>query len=333
MTSPSSLERIRTSIDRANGFLRRQLHAGHYSLDCHGEEGEERFSHNKGHLFVSYFLADALKGTLDEIDRTILLTRILSEERSGHWGFSPGDLSFSAEQETFIVDADDTCYVLRTLRGLGAYRLPDSLGSYWLDLAEGRGAFVTFRAKGVLANEARVAVEPSFAGNLAVHPEVVLNVFSMLRGTNLERLICWPVVEGFQHAEGWWHSYFYPGPFFGTVLAAEFLHGEPYYIPHLARTKEYLRASQRESGAWGKGDDPYATALALRALSLLDPAAEEIGRGAAFLLGEQSASGGWSSDAVIWRFVGASNEEWLAQDRQGTLVTSLVVTALRRLLV
>ncbi len=245
--STSRTTRIEQAIDRAWSFLRACLREGRYCLDCFGEDGSHRFSHDKGHLFVAYFLADALAGQLDEIDRTILLTRILSEERSGHWGFSPGDLWFSEEQGSFIVDADDTAYVLRTLRGLGAYRMPDSLLSYWRDPP---GGFVTFEARGSLANEASVAVEPSFAGNLGIHPEVTLNVYSMLRGTNLERHIHWPIVEGFQHADGWWHSYFYPGEYFGTVLAVEFLRKDEYYRPHLERTKAYLLRSQHDDGSW-----------------------------------------------------------------------------------
>jgi hypothetical protein len=318
------------SIARGQVYLRELLRAGRYSLDCHGPDGSERFSNNKGHLFVAYFLADALAGTLDEIDRTILLTRILSEERAGHWGFSPGDLSFSPEQASFLVDADDTAYVFRTLRGLGAYRLPDSLINYWTDPP---GGFFTFLAKGNLINQPRVATEPSFENNLAIHPEVTLNVFTMLRGTNHEKYIHWPIIESFQHVEGWWHSFFYPGVYFGTVLAVEFLRAEPFYRPHLLKTKEYLLGMQNPDGSWGDdGEREYSTALALRALATLDLQSDAVKRGASFLLGRQSSIGGWSSSAVVWKFVGASQEEWLARDKHGPLVTALCVTALKRCL-
>jgi squalene cyclase len=328
--STSRIGPIEQAIDRASLFLRSSLREGRYCLDCFGEDGSQRFSHNKGHLFVAYFLADAMTDRLDEIDRTILLTRILSEERSGHWGFSPGDLYFAEEQGSFIVDADDTAYVLRTLRGLGAYRMPDSLLSYQRDPT---GGFVTFEAKGSFVNDVRVAVEPSFANNLAIHPEVTLNVYSMLRGTNLERHIYWPIIEGFQHPDGWWYSYFYPGEYFGTVLAVEFLKSDEHYRPHLQRTKEFLHQSQNGDGSWGTNGDPYATGLALRGLAALESGSDSIERGVKFLLNLQQDAGGWESNAIIWRFVGASNEEWLATDRHGTLVTSIVSTALRRCLV
>jgi hypothetical protein len=318
---------IESSIELSQRFLKSALRAGRYALACQGADGAERFSHNKGHLFVAYFLADAMAGAMDEIDRTILLTRILSEERTGHWGFSPGDLFYTPEQETFIVDADDTAYVLRTLRGLGAYRLPDSLLTYRCDQT---GGFVTFRARGGLQNLAEIQTAPSFAGNFGVHPEVTLNVYSMLRGTNHETQIHWPIVQQLQHPEGWWYSYFYPGPFFGTVLACEFLRTDEFYRPHLARTVEFLARSQRPSGAWGETDDPYATSLAVRALAAVDRDLPAVERGLRFLLSQQSADGHWQSSSVIWHFVGASGEEWLARDRDGALVTSAATIALRR---
>jgi hypothetical protein len=74
------------AIAKTASFLREALRSGSYGLSCVGSDGAPRFSDNKGHVFVSAFIAEAMTGLLDEIDRTIVLIRILSEENGGLWG-------------------------------------------------------------------------------------------------------------------------------------------------------------------------------------------------------------------------------------------------------
>jgi hypothetical protein len=77
------------AIAKAAAFLRERLRSGAYGLACVGSDGAPRFSDNKGHVFVASFIAEAMNGVFDEIGRTIVLVRILSEEDNGLWGFSP----------------------------------------------------------------------------------------------------------------------------------------------------------------------------------------------------------------------------------------------------
>src|SRR5947209_9522936 len=78
---------IDAAIGKAAAFLRDRLRSGAYGLAWVGSDGAPRFSDNKGHVFVASFIAEAMTGLFDEIDRTIVLVRILSEEDQGLWGF------------------------------------------------------------------------------------------------------------------------------------------------------------------------------------------------------------------------------------------------------
>ena len=113
-------DRVQAAIAKAAGFLRERLRSGAYGLACVGSDGTPRFSDNKGHVFVASFIAEAMTGLLDEIDRTLILVRILSEENEGLWGFSPPGPYHREEFRVFHVDSDDTAYVIRTLRRLGS---------------------------------------------------------------------------------------------------------------------------------------------------------------------------------------------------------------------
>jgi hypothetical protein len=56
-----------------------------------------------------------MSGLLDEIDRTLILVRILSEENEGMWGFSPPGPYHRDEFRVFHVDSDDTAYAMKLL--------------------------------------------------------------------------------------------------------------------------------------------------------------------------------------------------------------------------
>jgi hypothetical protein len=88
MTAPAggSAAGLDAAVAKAATFLRERLRSGAYGLACVGSDGTPRFSDNKGHVFVASFIAEAMTGLLDEIDRTIVLVRILSEENDGQWG-------------------------------------------------------------------------------------------------------------------------------------------------------------------------------------------------------------------------------------------------------
>jgi hypothetical protein len=138
-------EMLDAAVSKAAAFLRNRLRSGSYGLACVGSDGAPRFSDNKGHVFVASFIAEAMTGLLDEIDRTIILVRTLSEENEGVWGFSPPGPYHSDKHRVFHVDSDDTAYVIRTLRRLGVNRPPNCLVRFY---RESEQLFVTFDVPG-----------------------------------------------------------------------------------------------------------------------------------------------------------------------------------------
>jgi hypothetical protein len=311
------------AIAKAAGFVRRRLRAGAYGLACIGGDGAPRFSDNKGHVFVASFIAEAMTGLLDEIDRTIILARILSEENEGRWGFSPPGPHHDARFRVFHVDSDDTAYVIRTLRGLGVNRPPDRLMSFYREAGR---LFVTFDAPGA----AMLATEASPDHNLLAHVEVNANVFLALRGTHLERFIDRDMLREAQDEDGFWRSYFYPSPLFGTLLALDLLDGDRASAAATARARSAIAGSQNEDGSWGTDGDPHETALAVAALSGHEAHAAAMRRGVGHLLATIKEDGSWSSPASIWEFQAQRSDVWRARDTHGTYVTARCMTALRR---
>lgn len=317
---------LRAAVDRGTSFLRAQLHAGRYAMSVRGSDETSRFSHQKGHVFVGFFVAEALQGRLTEIERTILLVRILSEERAGTWGFSPADLYVTPAHESFLVDADDSAYVLRTLRMLGAFRPPIGLLEF---IRTPPGGFVTFVGKGGLDNRLEFATEPSFENNLALHPEVNFNAFLMLKQTSWERHINFDVIEPWQRVDGSWPAYFYPSPYFACPMAVEFLTSMEYYQPHVERTLAFIAQAQNADGSWGASGNPYETALALKTLAAGGRFGAEYRRGVDYLLSTQGSDESWRTSGVIWEYHDRGSDVWRAFDEDRTLTTALVVTALR----
>jgi hypothetical protein len=311
------------AIAKAAGFLRRRLRAGAYGLACVGGDGAARFSDNKGHVFVAAFVAEAMTGLLDEIDRTIILTRILSEENEGRWGFSPPGPHHDERFRVFHVDSDDTAYVIRTLRGLGVNRPPDRLMSFY---REAERLFVTFDAPG----PAMLATEASPDHNLLAHIEVNANVFLALRGSHLERFIDRDMLRAAQDGSGFWQSYFYPSPLFGTLLALDLLDGDRASAAATARARSAIAGSQKEDGSWGADGDSHETALAVAALAGHEAHAAATRRGVGHLLAAMAEDGSWSSRACIWEFQAGSSDVWRARDTHRTYVTARCMTALRR---
>lgn len=314
-------------IDRAVSFVKRQLIAGNYSLSVSGSDGTTRFSDQKGHVFVGFYITEALVGLLNEIERTILLVRIITEERDGKWGFSPGALWVSPEHESFVVDADDSAYVLRTLRLLGVFRSPEHLMHFF---REPTRAFVTFAAKGVLSNKEGLTDQPSFANNMACHPEVNANVFLMLKGTPFESAINFDIIAEQQNEDGSWKSYFYPGRYFSNPLFLSFLSSIDWYRPHIEKTIAFLQSHQNSDGSWGEPGNNYETALALKGLAAAGRFDESYRRGVEFLIARVDSGGGWSDQSlVLWEYHDQNNDVWQAFDHHGTLVTSMALTAIR----
>ena len=311
------------AIAKAVGFLRQGLRSGAYGLACVGSDGAPRFSDNKGHLFVAAFIAEAMTGLLDEIDRTIVLVRILSEEIDGLWGFSPPGPRHMDRFRVFHVDSDDTAYVIRTLRRLGVNRPPERLVQFYRQREK---MFVTFDAPGPTALTTQVTP----ANNLLAHPEVNANVFLALRGTHLDHLINDDLLLRAQDEGGFWRSYFYPSPLFATLLALDVLRGNPGFAAAAGRARAFIAGTQNRDGSWGSGGDPYETSLAVAALAA-DPAhSEAMRQGVAYLISSMAADGSWASPAAIWEFHAGEGDVWRAHDVHGTFVSARCTIALRR---
>lgn len=314
---------LEDAISRAAAFLRQRLRSGAYGLACVGDDGTPRFSDNKGHVFVAAFVAEAMSGLLDEIDRTIVLVRILSEENEGLWGFSPPGPYHSDQFRVFHVDSDDTAYVIRTLRRLGVNRTPQCLVRFY---RESEGLFVTFDAPGPTS----LTTERSPRHNLLAHPEVNANVFLALKGTHLERLINYHMLREAQHESGFWPSYFYPSPLFATLLALDALHGNPAFTAAVNRALSCILASQNSDGSWGAASDPYETALAVAALAGHQAYAAASRRGVEHLLSTMAEDGSWTSRACVWEFHADENDVWRAYDTHRAFVSARCMAALRR---
>ena len=314
---------VEAAITKATTFLRTCLRSGAYGLACVGTDGTPRFSDNKGHVFVASFIAEAMSGRFDEIDRTVVLVRILSEEYDGVWGFSPPGPYDLEQFRVFYVDADDTAYVLRTLRRLGVNRRPECLLRFY---REHERLFTTFDAPGATA----LVTEHSPSHNLLAHPEVNANVFLALQGTHLERYINYDMLRDAQDPRGFWPSYFYPSPLFGTLLALDLVDGNPTFADEASRARSFIAEAQNRDGSWGTDADPHETALAVASLAGSEFHSSAMRRGVEHLLGTMNSDGAWSSPACVWEFPADEADTWRAYDRYGAYVTARCTTALRR---
>jgi hypothetical protein len=311
------------AIHRSVRFLRASLHTGNYGLACIGDDGEPRFSDNKGHVFVNAFITEALAGLLEEIDRSIVLVRILSEEVDGQWGFSPAGPYHGADTLIYHVDADDTAYVIRTLRRLGVNRPPSSLLTY---RREPDGLFATFNSPGQVS----MTADPSPANNLLAHPEVNANIMLALRGTHLERYANYDILRRTQDSGGGWPSYFYPSPFYATLLALDALAGNASFSESIARGLAFIADSQNADGSWGDNGDAHETALAVAALACHQNYRSHSKRGSNYLIATAAPDGSWTTSAPIWEFHFAKDDIWRAYDLHRAYVTARCVVALRR---
>ncbi|MEO2045400.1 MAG: hypothetical protein ABGX16_02370, partial [Pirellulales bacterium] len=140
------------AVARGTRFLREQVRSGDYSLSCYGSDGNPRITHNQGHLFSAFFIAEAIAEDLDEVERTVLLVRHFSQRLNGLWGYgSRAYYRGGWEHRKHLVDADGSAFAMRTLRKLGVYLSVRKLMRFyrlrglwfWLGLAN-RSGFSTF---------------------------------------------------------------------------------------------------------------------------------------------------------------------------------------------
>ena len=330
--------------DRAVKFLKTQLSDGNFGLTCKGSDGQPRFSHQKGHVFSGYFIARALGHDISETDRALLVSRIMSEEYKGLWGYSPPAPYVSRTHAKFVVDADDTSFAIRTCRQLGLHKSSDRLivfhrngWSRWLGKfglsrllpkSVARGGFRTFASR----TRASLVFDTTRLNNLQLHSEVNLNVFLALQGTDLENAIDDRLICETQHEDGYWHSYFYPSRYYATWLALELIRDQPAFNALRIRAHKFLLSSQGKDGTWGDRGDPYETALACCALAACDETGASITEAVLFFLKSQLDDGSWATGRKIWEFLQTEDDVWQAFDSNRVITTSLVLCALRQVM-
>ncbi len=263
-------------------------------------------------------------GLLDEIDRTIILVRILSEEYGGHWGYSPPGLRHRSESLVFHVDSDDTAYVIRTLQRLGVNRPPDCLMAFY---REPERLFATFNAE---ASRPVLTTTASPSHNFDAHPDVNANVFLALRDTHLDHLINYDMLRDAQDKRGYWRSYFYPSLLFTTLLVVDLLRRDVRFADETTRAIAFVRDSQNDDGSWGDPSDPYETALAVSTLAASPECASATQRGVQYLISAMADDGSWASPACIWEFHADADNVLMAYDAHRAYVTARCTTALRR---
>lgn len=321
-----------SAIDRGTAFIKQQLHDGRYGLACCGSDGTARFSDAKGHLFSAFFIARALGSEITEVERSVLLVRIMTEEMNGHWGYSPRGYYKGDDDNPFFVDADDTAFALRTYRQLGVYQSPEPLLAFlrnkpWFrrNAVHSRTGFVTFAAK----KHPTLAVERRNENNLEMHPEVNANVFNLFVDTDYDNLINWSLVSQAQSSEGFWYSFFYPSKFYGTMMFLELLKQFDVLAEETQRGLRFLEQSQNGDGSWGEVGNAYETALALNSLAFHESIDDRFLQGLTFIANRQNADGSWDHDGTIWEFHDVGNDVWRARDANRVVTTSLCVSALR----
>jgi hypothetical protein len=310
------------AIAKSASFLRDRLRAGTYGLSCIGSDGIPQFSNDKGHVFVAWFVTEAMTGLFDEIDRTIVLVRILSEEDDGRWGYSPPGLYHRDESRVFHVDSDDTAYAIRALQRLGVNREPRGLLPFY---REPERLFATFDAPGPTS----LVAQPSPRNNLLAHLDVNANIFLALKPTHFQHMIDYEMLRATQDPRGYWPSYFYPTKMFATLLALGLLNDQPQFGDVVQKALAYIVASKHADGSWGDDGDTYETALAVTALAGRPEHSSAMQRGVEHLLRAMAPDGSWKSDANVWAFSAEEGNIWRAYDVHRAYVTARCLTALR----
>lgn len=320
------------AIQNAIAFLRKKINSGRYGLACLGLNGQPKFSNDKGHLFSIFHLVNALGEEMNEIERTIFLTRIISEKYEDQWGYSPRGYYKQEGENPFFVDADDTSFALRTLRSLNIYHSNDILLEYLSSFQHNNkslSAFTTFKFK---QPGRQLVNKTSFDNNAHIHAEVNANVYHVLLDSHNDKLINFELVKLAQKEDGSWSSYFYPNPYYSTWQFMSLL-TKMNQTNNLCFSSglSFLANSQAPDGSWGTIPDAYYSALALKTLALSSSYSSEKEKALDFLLSYQKADGAWNTHEKIWTFHDADDDIWQAYDSNNVICTAMCIDALKSL--
>jgi hypothetical protein len=329
--SDHDYEALRRSIGLGKAYLRHCLHKGAYGLSCKGNLGEEKFSNNKGHLFSSYFIRSALGAEITEIDRVILLTRVLSEEFQGKWGYSPRGYYREDRDNPFFTDADDSAFALRTLRMLGIYRDARLFRDYLVETildSQKAPAFTTFQSA---SKNKQVFSLHNFENNFNLHPEVNANVYHAILDSHMDDYISPDFIRFTQRSSGFWQSFFYPEPLYATYQFVSLIRKLGICAAELDKALHAVWAAWEEQKASGIQADPWLTAMTLLCLNSQKLSTLDLKEITFALVLAQKESGAWVTEKKIWVFHD-QDDCWNAWDSNHVIATSFAVMALENII-
>jgi hypothetical protein len=310
-----------TPIERGRDYLFARWRANEVVAESPPEK-RDRFD-NAGLPFLAVYLVDALRASLSEEQRGILVRQILAESRDGVWAWGPAA----------GVDVDTTSAAMRALARLGHPHPLQVLERFY---NPGTGLYLTFYDPGFVNRELGLQLPPQeLRSHRGSHPCVLAQVYLLLQEQQAIREVRRDVFDRIQQPDGSWASYCYPSPYYSTrffsALLADRVAQDPTLMPYIKRTGAFLL---REPG------DVTPTQAAERGESLLSLRPfmqEESAKVAtalegirAYLTATQHADGSWPGE-LLWHFLD-EDHTWVAGvDSKRIRSTALAVTFLQRL--
>lgn len=319
--------KLKRSAKKAKEFLISQVLKGKYGLSCHNQFGSPMYSHNKGHLFSTFFISDTFKNELPEVVRSIFISRILSEKTNEMWGYSPRSYFKGNDNNRFIVDTDDTAFALRTLRNLDIYHSPQILTNYAHRVSHESNNYTLFSTFKSLKASSIVSY-PTFKNNLEIHPEVNANIYHLLVNTDYDDLISISFIEKLQNENGSWPSYFYPNPFYASYQFIALLSKVDPNNSCIKKACDYLLHEVEKSNY---SIDNFSLGLVLNCFQIVKEQAYDSSKQklTALAFKRQEKNGSWKSAAKIWQFTDEEDQIWQAEDVNSVITTSLILKALQ----
>jgi len=306
---------IGAAIVQGASYLKRAVNEDRYHLACRASDGSACPVHAAGHVFAGFFIADAIGDALSSAERQKITSRMDAEERQGVWGYMP----------YAPVDSDDTAFVIRTYRMLGRDMPADRLLRFYDQ--DGK-AFATFDGRGPAA----LVFDPSVENNFGLHPEVNANIYNLLADSTLSEWVNDDLIARSQTPQGWWRSYFYPGPYYATYVSLILLCKTGRREDTRSKGIDFLRESRNPDGSWGRPGGVYETSLALNAMAACVVIDDAFRKGIAWLLTQQSPDGSWRDEKIVlWEYTYREDPPvlWRAYDTGGVVTTPLALKALR----
>lgn len=306
-------------IDLSNAimWLKNAVMNGNYGLRCVNDAGEPVRLNNKGHLFSICFIAEAIGENLSETERAILLTRLMSEEVNGLWGYAPRGYRVTKANKPFLVDSDDTAFAIRAFKALDVYKDPVELMQFFKPEV---GGYVTFNAW----DDDALLKHPHFG----LHPEVNANVLLALQGTDFERELPPALISQWHQDNGSFSTYFYPSTYYSSYTFVRYLIFNPRNWPVIKKVLAFIENSQHPGGGWGNG--VLDTAFALAILKTCKQFSHHYTLGVEYLQQNRKHTGGWAHDNVVWKFLNTEeNTHWNADDINGVITNAMCVYALK----